>query len=36
VPERINDLLRVFAALGLSHTVELNDQDGGESPPHRS
>nr|BFD95951.1 hypothetical protein KitaXyl93_73110 [Kitasatospora sp. Xyl93] len=31
VPERIDDLLSAFAALGLSFTVELYDQDDNET-----
>ncbi|MFE2724178.1 hypothetical protein [Kitasatospora sp. NPDC059327] len=31
VPERIDDLLSAFTALGLSYTVELYDQDGNET-----
>ncbi|MFD5463081.1 hypothetical protein ACFWIQ_09680 [Kitasatospora sp. NPDC127059] len=31
VPERIDELLSAFTTLGLSYTVELEDQDGGET-----
>ncbi|MFI9163391.1 hypothetical protein [Kitasatospora aureofaciens] len=31
VPERIDDLLSAFSALGLSYTVELYDQDDNET-----
>ena len=36
VPERIDDLLAVFEALGLPFSVELGDWDGGDLATYRS